>query len=123
MRSVLPRRTAVAASLLAVLALVAAGCGGNSSDDKNSGSGGQDAPDATDLEVPHGEVRFEHVTFGYTSADPVLRDFDLTVAAGETVAQLLEGYPRLTEAGIRAALDFAAKAIRADVVYPIGSSA
>ena len=26
------------------------------------------------------------MTFGYTSTDPVLRDFDLTVAAGETVA-------------------------------------
>ena len=46
----------------------------------------QDKPDAFDLEVPHGEVRFEHVTFGYTSTEPVLRDFDLTVAAGETVA-------------------------------------
>jgi ATP-binding cassette subfamily B protein len=46
----------------------------------------QDAPDAIDLQVPHGEVRFDHVTFGYTSTEPVLRDFDLTVAAGETVA-------------------------------------
>ncbi len=46
----------------------------------------QDAPHATDLQVPHGAVRFEHVTFGYTKADPVLRDFDLTVAPGETVA-------------------------------------
>jgi ATP-binding cassette subfamily B protein len=46
----------------------------------------QDAPDAVDLEVPHGEVRFDHVTFGYTSTEPVLRDFDLTVAPGETVA-------------------------------------
>src|SRR4029078_10112621 len=46
----------------------------------------QDAPDAIDLEVPRGEVRFEHVTFGYTHADPVLRDFDLTVASGATAA-------------------------------------
>jgi ATP-binding cassette, subfamily B, bacterial len=46
----------------------------------------QDAPDAADLEVPRAEVRFERVTFGYTSTDPVLRDFDLTVASGETVA-------------------------------------
>ena len=46
----------------------------------------QDAPDAIDLVVPNGEVRFDHVTFGYTSTEPVLRDFDLTVAAGETVA-------------------------------------
>jgi len=28
-------------------------------------------------------VSIEHVTFGYTSAEPVLQDFDLTVAAGE----------------------------------------
>src|SRR5215831_13321812 len=34
----------------------------------------QDAPDAFDLAVPRGEVRFEHVTFGYTSTDPVLND-------------------------------------------------
>ena len=27
-------------------------------------------------------MRFEHVTFGYTSTEPVLRDFDLTVAPG-----------------------------------------
>ncbi|HTK15423.1 MAG TPA: ABC transporter ATP-binding protein [Acidimicrobiia bacterium] len=46
----------------------------------------QNAPDAIDLEIPRAEVRFEHVTFGYTSTDPVLRDFDLTVASGETVA-------------------------------------
>src|SRR4029079_2251795 len=46
----------------------------------------RDAPDATDLVVARAEVRFEHVTFGYTSTDPVLRDFDLTVAPGETVA-------------------------------------
>src|SRR5204863_8311371 len=46
----------------------------------------RDAPDATDLAVPHGAVRFGHVTFGYTSAEPVLNDFDLTVAPGETVA-------------------------------------
>jgi len=46
----------------------------------------QNKPGATDLVVPRGEVRFDHVTFGYTSTDPVLRDFDLTVAAGETVA-------------------------------------
>ena len=29
---------------------------------------------------------FDHVTFGYTSTEPVLRDFTLTVAPGETVA-------------------------------------
>ena len=40
------------------------------------------------------------------------------LAAGETVEQLLEEHPRLTRESIQAALSFAAKALRADVVYP-----
>jgi ATP-binding cassette, subfamily B, bacterial len=46
----------------------------------------QDAPDAPELHVGRGEVKFDDVTFGYTSTDPVLRAFSLTVAPGETVA-------------------------------------
>jgi ATP-binding cassette subfamily B protein len=46
----------------------------------------QDRDGARGIDVGRGEVRFDHVTFGYTHAEPVLRDFDLTVAAGETVA-------------------------------------
>jgi ATP-binding cassette subfamily B protein len=46
----------------------------------------QDRPGATPLEVTRGAVRFEDVTFGYTSTDPVLRDFSLTVEPGETIA-------------------------------------
>lgn len=41
------------------------------------------------------------------------------LAAGETVEQLLDSHPRLTREGILAALDFAARALRSDVVYPI----
>lgn len=41
------------------------------------------------------------------------------LAAGETVEQIMQAYPRLTEEGIRAAVAFAAKAIRADVIYPV----
>jgi len=41
------------------------------------------------------------------------------LAAGETIEQLLEAHPRLTMPAIMAALDFAAQAIRADVVYPV----
>jgi uncharacterized protein (DUF433 family) len=41
------------------------------------------------------------------------------LAAGESIEQLLRAHPRLTEEGIRAALAFAAQALRADVVYPI----
>ncbi len=41
------------------------------------------------------------------------------LAAGESVQQILNAYPHLTEASIRAALAFAAEALRADVVYPL----
>ena len=40
------------------------------------------------------------------------------LAAGESEAQILEAHPRLEADSIRAALEFAAKALRADVVYP-----
>ena len=41
------------------------------------------------------------------------------LAAGETIDQLIEAHPRLSKEGILAALSFAARALRADVVYPI----
>ncbi len=44
------------------------------------------------------------------------------LSAGETVEQILEAHPRLTREGIRAALAFAAQALRADVVYPIAEA-
>jgi uncharacterized protein (DUF433 family) len=40
------------------------------------------------------------------------------LACGEAVEQILSAHPRLTEDAIRAALAFAAEALRADVVYP-----
>jgi len=45
------------------------------------------------------------------------------LGAGETIEQILEAHPRLTREGILAALEFAARALRADVVYPIGNEA
>jgi len=45
------------------------------------------------------------------------------LAAGETVEQIIQAHPRLTEKGVRAALAFAAEALRADVVYPTGGIA
>ncbi|MCD4767685.1 MAG: DUF433 domain-containing protein [Methanosarcinales archaeon] len=41
------------------------------------------------------------------------------LAAGESIEQIIEEHPRLTEENIRAALAFASDALRADVVYPI----
>ncbi|MDQ1449662.1 MAG: ATP-binding cassette, subfamily bacterial, partial [Actinomycetota bacterium] len=46
----------------------------------------QDHTDAREMHVERGAVSFDHVTFGYTSTEPVLRDFSLHVAPGETVA-------------------------------------
>ena len=46
-----------------------------------------DVPAARELEVPHGEIRIEHLTFTYGRADGkrVLDDLNLHIAAGERV--------------------------------------
>jgi ATP-binding cassette subfamily B protein len=45
-----------------------------------------DRPGAVDLRAGPGEVRFEGVSFLYLDGRPVLRDVDLDVAAGRTIA-------------------------------------
>ncbi len=45
-----------------------------------------DRPDARTARPFRGDVRFEAVSFGYTPERPVMRGFDLSIAAGETVA-------------------------------------
>jgi len=45
------------------------------------------------------------------------------LGAGESIEQLLEQYPRLTRPAILAAIDFAAQALKADVVYPMADRA
>jgi len=48
-----------------------------------------DAPDSVPLPVPlRGAIRFEHVSFGYDPARPVLHDVSLEIAPGERVAIL-----------------------------------
>lgn len=42
------------------------------------------------------------------------------LAAGNSIEQLVESYPRLSRPAVLAALDFAAQALKADVAYPIG---
>ena len=44
------------------------------------------------------------------------------LAAGETVEQVLDAHPRLTRQAVLAALAFAAKTLRADVVYPLAEA-
>ncbi|SPD76403.1 conserved hypothetical protein [uncultured Desulfobacterium sp.] len=41
------------------------------------------------------------------------------LAEGEPIEQIIEAHPRLTKEAVRAALAFAAEALRADFVYPI----
>ena len=41
------------------------------------------------------------------------------LAAGETIEQILDAHPRLNDDAVRAALAFAADALRADVIYPL----
>ncbi len=45
-----------------------------------------ESPNAIDLPEGGGAVRFEHVTFGYDPAKPVLKDVSFSVAPGSTVA-------------------------------------
>ena len=41
------------------------------------------------------------------------------LAAGETIEQILDAHPRLTRAGVQAALDYAARVLRSDVLHPV----
>lgn len=46
----------------------------------------KDAPSAPPLRVPHGQVRFEDVRFGYDPEREILHGVDFTVPAGRTLA-------------------------------------
>ncbi|HLC15293.1 MAG TPA: DUF433 domain-containing protein [Thermodesulfovibrionia bacterium] len=57
---------------------------------------------------------------------PVVRGTRITVelileklSAGETIEQILESHPRLSQEAVKEALAFAAEALKADVVYPL----
>ena len=45
----------------------------------------RDAPDATDLEVPRGEIRFETIRFHYGKQAGVIEGLDLTIRPGEKI--------------------------------------
>jgi ATP-binding cassette subfamily B multidrug efflux pump len=46
----------------------------------------EDVPDAFPLESVQGDVRFEHVEFGYRPDTPVIKDMSLEAKVGETIA-------------------------------------
>ena len=57
---------------------------------------------------------------------PVIKGTRVTVeiileklGAGESIEDLLEAYPHVTREGLQAALGYAAKALRSDVIYPV----
>jgi len=57
---------------------------------------------------------------------PVIGGTRLTVegileklGAGESIEQLLAAHPRLTREAVLAAIEFGARALKADVVYPL----
>jgi len=41
------------------------------------------------------------------------------LAAGNSIQELIEAYPRLNPDAIQAALEFAARVLKSDVVYPV----
>ena len=45
-----------------------------------------DAADAVKLESPKGDIRFDHVKFGYSESAPLMKDMNLDFRQGETVA-------------------------------------
>jgi uncharacterized protein (DUF433 family) len=57
---------------------------------------------------------------------PVIANTRITVelileklAEGESIEQILESYPHINRESILAAISFAAKALKADVIYPV----
>lgn len=60
-----------------------------------------DRPDAADLKVESGEIRFDHVRFAYKSGKPVIDDLSLTVLPGEKVGLVgLSGAGKTTLANL-----------------------
>jgi uncharacterized protein (DUF433 family) len=57
---------------------------------------------------------------------PVIANTRITVelvleklAEGENIEQILLAHPRLTKEGILAAIEYAAKVLKSDIVYPV----
>ncbi len=40
---------------------------------------------------------------------------------GESIDQIIEAHPQLTQEAIYAALNFAAKALKSDIIYPVSA--
>jgi uncharacterized protein (DUF433 family) len=67
---------------------------------------------------------------GVMMGKPVIAGTRITVelileklAAGESVEEIVDAHPRLTDASVRAAIAYATDVLRADVVYPLETAA
>jgi len=63
---------------------------------------------------------------GIMMGKPVIAGTRITVefileklSSGETIEQIINSHPKLTRESILAAIQFAAKALKADIVYPV----
>ncbi|OHD55898.1 MAG: hypothetical protein A2014_00585 [Spirochaetes bacterium GWF1_49_6] len=63
---------------------------------------------------------------GIMMGKPVVKGTRITVelilekmSTGETIEQIISEHPRLSKDAVLAALEFAANAIKADVIYPV----
>jgi ABC-type multidrug transport system, ATPase and permease components len=45
-----------------------------------------DAEDSAQISKPEGNIRFDHVAFSYNEDEPLMRDMDLNIRQGETIA-------------------------------------
>jgi len=60
-----------------------------------------DRPDAAELTIRHGEIRFENVRFAYKTGKPVIDDLSLTIRPGEKVGLVgLSGAGKTTLANL-----------------------
>ncbi|PNB71888.1 multidrug ABC transporter ATP-binding protein, partial [Pseudomonas sp. FW305-BF6] len=46
----------------------------------------EDVPDAIEVSSLKGDIRFQHVTFGYENKRTILNDMSFSIEAGKTVA-------------------------------------
>jgi len=97
------------------------GLGGGATERTLKRGGGRITLDAVDwIESKPGVMMGKPVVTGTRITVECLLE---RLGAGESVDQIVAEHPRLSRESVLAAIDFAAKALRADVVYPLSGHA